>query len=53
MLGIPITKAWEPVISYESRAFETRAKPNQNVCVVDRDAPEDATGCPRARGGSG
>ncbi|MGD8859028.1 MAG: hypothetical protein PVI30_03395 [Myxococcales bacterium] len=50
VLGIPITKAWEPVIRYESRAFETRAARRSGVdtevCVIPRDADLDATGCP-------
>lgn len=51
VIGIPITKAWEPVIRYESRAFETRAKPRRDVCVVARDAPEDAMeSCPGTMG---
>lgn len=51
VIGIPITKAWEPVIRYETRAFATEAHPRENVCVVDRDAPEDATeDCPGTMG---
>jgi hypothetical protein len=51
VIGIPITKAWEPVIRYETRAFATRATPRMGVCVVDRDAPEDATeDCPGTMG---
>jgi hypothetical protein len=51
VIGIPITKAWEPVIRYETRAFATEAHPLENVCVVDRDAPEDATDdCPGTMG---
>jgi hypothetical protein len=47
VLGVPINKAWEPQVRYESRAFETHAQPISDVCLVDRDAPEDATeACP-------
>jgi hypothetical protein len=46
VIGVPISKAWEPQIRYESRAFDTRAIPNRPVCVVPRDAPEDAQDCP-------
>jgi hypothetical protein len=41
VLGVPINKVWEPQLRYESRAFETRARPSQPVCVVERKAPED------------
>ncbi|MFI5308132.1 MAG: WVD2 family protein [Polyangiales bacterium] len=37
ILGVPISPAWEPQIRYESHAFETRAVPSQDVCVVGRD----------------
>jgi hypothetical protein len=50
ILGVPISKAWEPQVRYEARAFETRATPTSSVCVVDRDAPEDAIECPGTRG---
>lgn len=51
VIGVPITKAWEPVVRYETRAFATKAHPRMNVCVVDRDAPEDATeDCPGTMG---
>jgi hypothetical protein len=46
VIGVPISKAWEPQIRYESRAFDTRAIPNRPVCVVPRDAPENAMDCP-------
>ncbi len=45
ILGVPISPAWEPQIRYESRAFETRAVPNRQVCVVDRAASGDVMGC--------
>jgi hypothetical protein len=50
ILGVPVTKVWEPQIRYESRAFETTARPQQDVCVVDRKAPEDARDCPGSMG---
>lgn len=50
-IGVPISKAWEPVVKYESRAFDTRARPRQDVCVVDRDADPDALdACPGMMG---
>jgi len=47
MVGVPISKAWEPIIRYESRAFNTTATPKIPVCIVDRDATEDLQNCPR------
>jgi hypothetical protein len=49
-LGVPISKAWEPQIRYEARAFETLAKPRDSVCVVLRSAAQDAEDCPGTRG---
>jgi hypothetical protein len=42
VIGIPITKAWEPVIRYESRAFQTRAIPHQQVRIVPFNTSPDA-----------
>lgn len=50
VLGVPISKAWEPQLRYEARAFETHANARNDVCIVDRAAPEDATDCPGTRG---
>lgn len=51
VIGVQISKAWEPVVRYETRAFATRAYPRQNVCVVDRDASEsDTESCPGTMG---
>jgi hypothetical protein len=50
VLGVPISKMWEPQIRYESRAFATTAHPRTDVCVVDRKAPEDAMDCPGTMG---
>jgi hypothetical protein len=41
VVGVPITKAWEPIIRYEARAFKTRAVPNQPVRIVPFDTPPD------------
>lgn len=50
-IGVPISKAWEPVIKYESRAFDTRATPRQDVCIVDRKAdPDTLDACPGTTG---
>jgi hypothetical protein len=50
VLGVPINREWEPQIRYESRAFETRALPTKNVCVVDRAASGDVMGCKGSMG---
>lgn len=43
VVGFPITKTWEPIIRYESRAFQTRAIPQQPVRIVPfNTAPETA-----------
>jgi len=36
VIGIPISRVWEPQIRYESRAFDTKAVPHSPVCVVPR-----------------
>lgn len=41
MIGFPITKAWEPIIRYETRAFKTTATPKQPVRIVPFDTPPD------------
>ncbi|MBN2804577.1 MAG: hypothetical protein JXR91_15900, partial [Deltaproteobacteria bacterium] len=42
--GIPIMKAWEPVIRYDTRAFSTtiKAKNGKNFCIVDYNGDPDA-----------
>jgi hypothetical protein len=40
-LGFEISKAWMPIISYETRAFESTAIPRSPVRIVPFDAPED------------
>lgn len=39
MIGFPITKAWEPVIRYEARAFQTSATPSRPVLILPHDTP--------------
>ncbi len=34
VVGVPVTKTWEPIIRYESRAFQTHAIPQQPVRIV-------------------
>jgi hypothetical protein len=41
MIGVPVAKAWEPVIRYESRAFKTSAQPSRPVYVVPHETPAD------------
>ncbi|HEX7670306.1 MAG TPA: hypothetical protein VF395_12010, partial [Polyangiaceae bacterium] len=41
MVGFPITKAWEPIIRYETRAFRTTATPKQPVRIVPFDTAPD------------
>jgi hypothetical protein len=45
VIGIPISKAWEPQIRYESRAFDTEAVPQREVCIVPRGGEFDLDGC--------
>jgi hypothetical protein len=42
VIGFPITKTWEPIIRYESRAFQTRAIPLQPVRIVPFNTSPDA-----------
>lgn len=48
VLGFPLFKAWEPIIRYESRAFQTQARPEAPVCVVDDKVAADLSTCPRS-----
>ena len=41
IVGVPITRTWEPVVIYESRAFHTRATPSQPVRIVPFNTPPD------------
>jgi hypothetical protein len=47
VIGVPISKAWEPQIRYESRAFDTEARPVAGVCVVPRTGDFDPDTCTR------
>jgi hypothetical protein len=40
-IGFEISKAWMPIISYETRAFESTAIPRQPVRIVPFDSPEN------------
>jgi len=46
MLGFPFLQVWEPIIRYESRAFQTKAKPIGKVCIVKPDQGGDLENCP-------
>ena len=48
VLGIPLWKAWEPILRYESRAFHTEAHPKQPVCVVTDAVANDLSSCARS-----
>jgi hypothetical protein len=48
VLGFPFLKVWEPVIRYESRAFQTEARPETPVCVVTDAVARDLDACPRS-----
>jgi hypothetical protein len=41
VIGVPITKTWEPIIRYESRAFQTHAIPRQPVRIVPFNTPPE------------
>ncbi len=48
VLGFPFLKVWEPIIRYESRAFDTTARPRGNgVCIVTDDFEGDPDDCSR------
>lgn len=49
VLGFPFFKIWEPIIRYESRAFQTEAAPVRPVCVVTPDVADDLSRCTRSR----
>jgi len=52
VIGVPISKAWEPQIRYESRAFDTKAvhRDGVDLCVVPRSADDtfDTATCTRS-----
>jgi hypothetical protein len=35
-LGVPLSRRWETLVSYETRSFVTRARPTAPVAIVDR-----------------
>lgn len=35
-LGVPLSRRWETLVSYETRSFVTRARPSAPVAIVDR-----------------
>lgn len=41
-LGVPLSRRWETLVSYETRSFVTRATPASGVAIVDRSTPPDA-----------
>lgn len=45
VLGFPFLKMWEPTIRYETRAFQTTAKPKGQVCVVTRNQTGNEENC--------
>jgi hypothetical protein len=40
-LGVPLSRRWETLVSYESRSFVTRARPSAPVAIVDRKTSPD------------
>jgi len=40
-LGVPLSRRWETLVSYETRSFVTRAYPAAGVAIVDRATPPD------------
>ena len=40
-LGVPISRRWETLVSYETRSFVTRARPAAGVAIVARSTPPD------------
>jgi hypothetical protein len=40
--GIPLSRRWETLVSYETRSFVTRARPSAPVAIVDRKTSADA-----------
>jgi len=41
-LGVPLSRRWETLVSYETRSFLTRARPSAPVAIVDRKTSADA-----------
>lgn len=40
-LGVPLSRRWETLVSYETRSFVTRARPVAPVAIVDRKTSPD------------
>ncbi|HTV22960.1 MAG TPA: hypothetical protein VMG12_29925 [Polyangiaceae bacterium] len=40
-LGVPLSRRWETLVSYETRSFVTRARPTAPVAIVDRKTSPD------------
>lgn len=40
-LGVPLSRRWETMVSYETRSFETRARPSAPVAIVSRKTSPD------------
>jgi hypothetical protein len=49
-LGVPLSRRWETLVSYETRSFVTRARPSAPVAIVERKtSPElDLSTIPRS-----
>jgi hypothetical protein len=41
-LGVPLSRRWETLVSYEARSFVTRARPSAPVAIVSRETRSDA-----------
>lgn len=41
-LGVPLSRRWETLVSYETRSFVTRARPSRPVAIVPRNTPADS-----------
>ena len=41
-LGVPISRRWETMVSYETRSFATRARPSAPVAIVARSTSPNA-----------
>jgi hypothetical protein len=41
-LGVPLSRRWETLVSYETRSFVTRARPSQPVAIVPRNTPAES-----------
>ena len=41
-LGVPLSRRWETMVSYETRSFVTRARPSAPVAIVPRSTSPDA-----------